>query len=119
MFRSFLSLALLGALLAGSSAPASAQLVDDGATGFVNATTNILASDLTVGNIGTNTTLIFTNAGRVKDTNGYIGYSAGADFNRVILTGTNSVWWNTSDLYIGFAGANNSLSILNRAAVTN
>ena len=53
------------------------QLVDDGATGFVNATTNILASDLTVGNIGTNTTLIFTNAGRVKDTNGYIGYSAG------------------------------------------
>jgi len=46
---------------------------------------------------------------------GYIGYVF--DSNTVLITGSGSVWNNANDLYVGYNGAGNSLTIANGGAM--
>ena len=61
-----------------------AQFVSDGATKIVNGAVTNLATDLTVGNIGPNTTLIITNAGIVTANNAVTGGASAASTNNLI-----------------------------------
>jgi T5SS/PEP-CTERM-associated repeat protein len=75
---------------------------------------------VTIGNSADFTLLILTNDGDVLNTGiAYIGRNAGSEFNRVIVHGAGSTWSNLSDLFVGFAGANNALFIQGGGTVSN
>ena len=72
--------------------------------------------NLYVGNSGSSNSLVISNAGRVTDSNAYIGFDVTGN-NSVTVTGTNSTWSNSGNLYIGFEGSNNSMVISNGGKV--
>jgi len=77
-------------------------------------------TSLTVGAGGAFSTLTISNGGKVVSVSGgYIGYNAGANSNTVTVTGTNSAWYNNGDLYVGYSGSSNTLTIANGGVVTN
>jgi T5SS/PEP-CTERM-associated repeat protein len=68
-------------------------------------------SSIRIGKSAAFNSLVISNAGRVIDNYGYLGGFHGSS-NSVVVTGTNSVWNNSSDLNIGdFAGISNNLII--------
>jgi T5SS/PEP-CTERM-associated repeat protein len=98
------------AVLLAFELAARAQLVADGDTAIIDGiSTNLADSDLTVGTNGSYTLLVLTNSGTVTDTNGYIGYSAGANNNQVTVTDTGSLWTNSGGLAVGSSGSSNTL----------
>jgi autotransporter-associated beta strand protein/T5SS/PEP-CTERM-associated repeat protein len=70
-------------------------------------------SDFRVGREGDNNSLTISNGGRVASANGYIGTFGNSSGNSALVTGTNSVWTNSSDLRVGREGSGNSLTISN------
>ena len=46
-----------------------------------------------------------------------MGSNPGSDGNSALVAGTNSVWTNNSDVYVGYFGAGNSLVISNGGRV--
>jgi T5SS/PEP-CTERM-associated repeat protein len=84
--------------------------------------------NLRVGGSGSNNTLIIEDGGRVetldeisgswiREAVSYIGDHHGAYSNKVVVTGPGSVWTNSGDLYVGYQGSHNSMSILDGGAV--
>jgi T5SS/PEP-CTERM-associated repeat protein len=73
---------------------------------------------LEVGFGGDGNSLVISNQGKVINVTGYIG-DTGAFTNNVLVTGSGSVWSNSSDLYVGYRGVGNSLVISNQGAVIN
>jgi T5SS/PEP-CTERM-associated repeat protein len=75
--------------------------------------------NLYVGNSGSSNSLVISNAGRVNDSNAYIGFdvTGNPSNNSVTVTGTNSTWSNSGNLYVGFEGSNNSMVISNGGKV--
>jgi len=71
------------------------------------------SSDFFVGNYAGSATLIISNGGHVAvGGTGYTGYQGGnPGNNRVIVTGTGSLWTNTGPLYVGYNGAGDSLTV--------
>jgi len=64
--------------------------------------------------------LIITNGGRLRSGRTYIGYTLGSgDGNSALVTGRNSVWTNTGDLYVGGGGSGNQLTVEFGARVDN
>jgi T5SS/PEP-CTERM-associated repeat protein len=76
------------------------------------------SSDVYVGCYGVGDSLVITNGGRVINNYGYVGRNPGSDNNSVMVVGTNSVWTNNADLYVGCYGAGNSLVISNGGRVS-
>ena len=76
------------------------------------------AGQLHVGFAGFNNQLSITNRGRVESESGYIGYWISASNNNVLVTGTESMWNNSSNLYVGYDGINNSMRIENGGMVS-
>jgi len=74
--------------------------------------------DLNVGYRGSDNLLYIYNGGTVSDRQGYIGRHSTANNNGVYATGAGSLWKNSRNLYVGYAGSDNWLSILNGAQVT-
>ncbi|MBX9743125.1 MAG: autotransporter domain-containing protein [Chthoniobacterales bacterium] len=73
--------------------------------------------DIAVGYGGYSNSLII-NAGTVFDTNGYIGYLNTASNNTALVNGTNSLWTNAENIYVGYEGkSGNSLVITNGGQV--
>jgi len=74
-------------------------------------------TDVGVGVEGSYNRLQIENGGRVESLTGYIGGSPGnaptGNSNTVVVTGTGSVWNNSSDLTVGFSGIGNQLIITN------
>jgi T5SS/PEP-CTERM-associated repeat protein/autotransporter-associated beta strand protein len=76
-----------------------------------------------VGNYGSDNSLVISNGAHVVDREGYIGVN-GLDYgngngNTVTVTGSNSLWGNSSGLYLGYGyGTNNSLVISNGGTVS-
>jgi len=66
---------------------------------------------------GSSNSLIVSNGGEVRSSTGYIGYLSGSDNNSVTVGGAGSLWTNSSVLYIGRAGSDNSLIISNGGEV--
>jgi len=73
--------------------------------------------DLYVGNLGSGNTMVITNGAVADSRSGFIGYDASASTNLVLVTGSNSVWINSADLYVGYSGSSNSMIITNGAKV--
>src|SRR5437868_5641667 len=97
-----------------------AQLVADGTTKTITATTTNLAGDLVVGTNGSFTTLIVANAGGVTNTgSGTIGLNSSAKTNQVLVTDANSFWGMSGNVVIGNAGSYNSLMVSNGGKVVN
>lgn len=67
--------------------------------------------NLSIGYYGRRNSLIISNGGRVVNSTGYIGNDSTAHGNTVLVTGAGSVWSNRSELYVGYIGAGNSLSV--------
>jgi T5SS/PEP-CTERM-associated repeat protein len=59
------------------------------------------SQNLTVGNLGSGNTMAIANGAVVADRSGFVGYDAASSNNSVQVTGSNSVWQNTADLYVG------------------
>jgi T5SS/PEP-CTERM-associated repeat protein/autotransporter-associated beta strand protein len=110
------TLALLGAAQVGSNAviDAGALLVE----GNVNA-----VSDLYIGRTNSNIAMVISNGGTVRSGSfnnaSFIGYASSSSNNSVLVTGTDSVWTNGFDLYVGFFGSGNSLIISDGGTVAN
>jgi T5SS/PEP-CTERM-associated repeat protein len=77
------------------------------------------ADNLYVGLNGPGNNLVISNGGRVINTDGYVGSNPGSDNNRALVTGTNSVWTNSADFYVGDFSVGNSLVISNGGRVIN
>ncbi len=110
----------LGLGLLALAASAQAQLVSDGGTAVIITTTNI-ATDLTVGNAGPNTTLIITNGGSVTANNAVTGSSAAATNNLIAVSGAGSKLTTPgggSVLRTGNIGAFNRLFVSEGGAVS-
>lgn len=101
-------------------APAArAQLVADGTTAAINATSTNTTGNLVVGTNGSFTTLIITNAGTVTNTGiGVIGQNSSARTNRVIVTDASSVWSMGGNLNMGL-GPYGVLMVTNGGRVEN
>jgi T5SS/PEP-CTERM-associated repeat protein/autotransporter-associated beta strand protein len=76
-------------------------------------------ADLYVGNSGSGNNLVVDDGGMVADVSGYIGTYSTSSNNSVQVTGTESLWTNSADLYVGFEGFGNNLTIANGATVAN
>jgi len=76
------------------------------------------SANLLIGEHGYYNSLTVTNGGVVRSANGYVGYNSGNN-NRVLVTGTGSVWANSQDLYIGNGSSYNLLSVLDGGLVSN
>src|SRR5438128_76308 len=93
-------LALLACFL--TSLPATAQVVNDGATNPLDNVTN------------TGTGVV-----RVGNNNGLLGVNPASSNNESLVTGTGSFWSNRSDLVVGDSGSGNRLVISNGGLVGN
>ena len=75
------------------------------------------SQSLYVGNLGSSNTMTIANGAMVADRSGFIGYDSASSNNSVQVTGSNSVWRNSADLYVGYGGSSNSLIITSGAKV--
>jgi T5SS/PEP-CTERM-associated repeat protein len=75
-----------------------------------------------VGNVGSSNQLVIQSGGVVSNSwngNGIIGNQAGANSNRVLVTGAGSFWNNGGDLNIGFYSSTNLLAVQSGGVVSN
>jgi T5SS/PEP-CTERM-associated repeat protein len=75
------------------------------------------SQNLYIGNLGSGNTMTIADGAVVADRSGFIGYDSSSSSNSVQVTGSKSVWQNSSDLYVGYSGSNNSLMIESGAKV--
>jgi autotransporter-associated beta strand protein/T5SS/PEP-CTERM-associated repeat protein len=129
----------LGTFYVGISGPGNALTITNGGVvtssgsghiGFINSASNntavvvgagssfSLTNDLFVGNAAAGNRLVISNGAQVANRTAQIGASLNASNNLVVVTGTNSLWINRSNLIVGGAGSANQLLITNAAAVT-
>lgn len=77
-------------------------------------------SPLIIGYDGSGNRMVITNGATVSggaSLTGYIGYNSDALSNSVLVTGTNSLWYNPQTLLVGQAGSSSSLVITNGGQV--
>ena len=77
------------------------------------------ADNMYVGLNGPVNSLVISNGGQVINTTGYVGSNPGSDGNSALVVGANSVWANSSDMYVGYFTVGNSLVISNGGRVIN
>ncbi|MFZ2643261.1 MAG: PEP-CTERM sorting domain-containing protein [Verrucomicrobiia bacterium] len=75
--------------------------------------------DLYVGETGCFNSLTLASGGRVFSANAVIGSDANANNNRVLVTGAGSGWTNSGDLWVGWNGSSNSLTLASSGYVAN
>jgi T5SS/PEP-CTERM-associated repeat protein len=68
---------------------------------------------LAIGSSGVSNALVLADGGKVVTDYAYAAYDFAASRNRLLITGSNSVWSNSSDFFIGFNGPGNSLVVSN------
>ena len=68
-------------------------------------------ADLSVGYFGSGNALTISNGGGVFNAFSYVGNLTSSDVNTVTLTDTGSVWASRNDLYVGYSGNSNALTI--------
>ena len=75
-------------------------------------------ANLYLGYSGGGNSMVISNAGRVAESQGtYVANDASSSSNRVLVTGTNSIWDCANNLLLGVAGSGNSLVITNGGRV--
>lgn len=68
---------------------------------------------LYVGGEGGSGQLVVTNAGHVTSVGIYVAYNSSSSNNAVLVSGSDSVYTNASELFFGYGGGANSLTITN------
>ncbi len=101
--------------------PVWAQVYDGGDTIYTlsGSVQDYGTSNVYVGDTTPNNTLNIFNAGVLKNGAAYVGRGTAALGNKVIVTGLNSAWLNSSILYVGYFGSSNSVEIKSGAIATN
>jgi fibronectin-binding autotransporter adhesin len=74
-------------------------------------------SELRVGGAGRGNQLVVSDGGVARDNFGYLGAAASSGSNTALVTGPGSLWTNTSDLWVGFSGRGNLLTLSNGGTV--
>jgi len=69
------------------------------------------SGDLFVGYLGTSNRMKVATGASVANSNGWIGWDPGSSNNSVLVTGTDSLWTNNGNLFIGSFGSDNTLTI--------
>jgi T5SS/PEP-CTERM-associated repeat protein len=70
--------------------------------------------DLSIGDPGACNRVIINNGGLLIDYRGFVGsYADGSSNNSVVVSDPGSMWTNNSDVYVGYSGAHNSLTVSN------
>jgi T5SS/PEP-CTERM-associated repeat protein len=72
-----------------------------------------------VGESGSGSSLIVSNGGQAFGNSAYVSTFVGASNNLVVVTGTNSLWQNSGDLFVGLSGSKATLRIDNGGAAVN
>jgi len=73
--------------------------------------------DLYFGNTGEGNQLTIEDGATVYNGSGYVGNLDSSSNNTVLVSGTGSLWNNQFDLYIGYVGAGNQLTIVDKGLV--
>ncbi|HUI06573.1 MAG TPA: hypothetical protein VL486_06170 [Verrucomicrobiae bacterium] len=102
-----------------SSRPSDAQYTANYQTNVISGVTSNWTGDYIVGSNTLADALLIRNGGMLSNRIGYLGYEIASRNNSVLVSGSNSVWSNASDLYVGSSGAGNSLVISNSGRVLN
>jgi T5SS/PEP-CTERM-associated repeat protein len=82
-------------------------------------------SGLAVGYLGSGNSLVISDGAKVlggspdQYFSSYIGYGSNSSGNSVLVTGANSLWSSSGDLYIGNEGSSNSLTVADGGTVAN
>ena len=76
------------------------------------------SGNLFVGYGGSSNSLTISNVGTVSSAITYIGEDVSSSNNRVVVTGSGSLWTNSSDLYVGYYGSGNNFTISNVGTVS-
>ena len=99
------------AALCWCASTAQAQFAGSNLTNLIDHVTNNWSGAYYVGTNAFNDALIIQNAGRLTNSQGFLGYNVGDINNSALVTGAGSVWTNSGNLTIGNAGALNTLTI--------
>ena len=75
-------------------------------------------TSLYVGQNGSGNSMVISDGGKVANGVGFVGNLSTASNNSALVTGTNSLWSNNNDLFIGYSHTGNSLIISNGGTVT-
>ncbi len=75
------------------------------------------SDQLYVGYAGSCNSMTISNGGKVAGVSGFIGNTAQASNNSAFVTGAGSLWTNSANLYVGFDGRSNSLTISDGGSV--
>lgn len=78
-----------------------------------NGRINHSGGDLVVG--GQNAILVITNGGMVTNRIAYVGFASGDNTNGVLLSGASSRWVGTSNIWVGYDGSENTVTVSNGA----
>ncbi len=109
-----------GTILAGG---ANINNGDDFEIGGTNAAyvasggTHNFSNNIIVGLDGGSNRLVITNGAGVQNVDGFVGYRDDCSNNSALVTGANSAWTNTGNLYVGHVGSGNNLVVSNGGAV--
>jgi T5SS/PEP-CTERM-associated repeat protein len=103
-----------GAVIGLSNTANNNSVTVDASSLTINGTNN---ANLYVGYGGVSNELTISGGGIVTDTNGYIGFTNGANGNSVLVRDSGTLWTNAGELAIGVEGVGNSLIVSNGAAV--
>jgi T5SS/PEP-CTERM-associated repeat protein len=77
-------------------------------------------TDFYLGQSGSTNFLFLSDGATLFDNYGYIGFSSFSSYNnQALISGTNALWTNRSDLYVALSGIRNQLIISNAARVFN
>lgn len=106
---------VIAALKAGAQPGANNNSVVVTGTGSVLSVT----FDWEIGDYGSANSLVISGGGAIDGghRNSVAGQLPGSDGNRMVVTGSGSVWTNTGDLIIGNSGSGNSLVISNGGSI--
>jgi T5SS/PEP-CTERM-associated repeat protein len=74
--------------------------------------------NLYVGYLGSSNQMVAANGGKVFSGAGYVGWFNTTSNNTASVTGTGSVWSATNDIYVGYIGSSNQLTIANGGGVS-
>ncbi len=119
MIRSILILASCClALLHGGTVFAYTSTLDGGATETVTNGWHIPATDIIVGAATATNAVLVTSTGSVSNNSTFVGFGAGADTNRVKLSGASAAWASSGNFEVGSEGSYNSLLVDSGAVLT-
>src|SRR5262249_13712086 len=71
------------------------------------------AAELVIGSTGGGSQLGVSDGAQVYNTTAYLGYFGAGAHNSAWVSGTNALWHNCSDLFVGYLSSGNQLGITN------